>query len=693
VAQTAPSLFISYIDARGNSVALVSGAVISFAPAALGTSASVTVSVANRNPVPLVLSSVVIGGDGFQLLGAPLPATTIGPNTDVRFLVQFTPKAIGATSGSLIINGSEQTRLTLSGTGLGPTFSYQIQTGALAPGDSIPIADTAVGDRKTANVSVQNTGNVPGRITAIGVTGTGFSLADPPFTPLTINPGASQTITVAFAPAQPGRATGRLQIGDDSFGLVSTGIGPLLGFFYSVGETSVPLPTTAGTVSISPVAVGSPRSTRVTVSNTGTAAALIAIISLDDPNHIFNLADLPPLPLRLEPGEIAAFSIVFTPVASGPASTTLRVDANTFSVVSSATGPSLAFFYTVGGADTPLSTLNGTVSFSPVAVGETTSTTVRLVNTGSAQAIVSNIGVEGGNGAFSLAPQPALPLRIDPGGRTSFNVVFAPNTTGAANATLRIDTNSFILAGSGNAPAALPNVVFDGAASPQTALAQPSVGLSLAAPYPLKLNGTLTLSFDSDVFVDDPSIQFSSGGRTIAFTIPANGTRAVFPNSSAQARFQTGSVAGTINLRATFQTDAGLTLPPPASALLQLAIPPSAPRITNAQADSIASNSLTLPITGLATSRRVSQISLQFTPVTGLGLSAVNSTLNVDSNFAAWYQSAASQPAGSLFTVTIPLGLQGQVAGVTNLVQAFASVTVTLSNPQGNSTPQTIPLR
>jgi hypothetical protein len=369
------------------------------------------------------------------------------------------------------------------------------------------------------------------------------------------------------------------------------------------------------------------------------------------------------------------------------------MDSNTFSVISSANGPSLAFFYTVGGAESPLPATNGTISFSPVAVGETQSTTVKLLNTGAAPAIVSNIGVDGGNGAFSLAPQPALPLKIDPGGSASFNLAFAPNTTGAANATLRIDANSFSLAGSGNAPAALPDVVFDGAGSPQTALAQPTLGLSLAAPYPLKLNGTLTLSFDSDVFVDDASIQFSGGGRTIAFTIPANGTRATFANNSVQARFQTGSVAGTINLRATFQTDAGLTLPPPSSALLQLAIPQSAPQVTSAQVQSASANSFTLAITGLATGRQVSQIGVQFTPVTGLGLSAQTSTLNVDPNFTAWYQSSASQSSGSLFTVTIPFTLQGQVAGLTNLVDAFQSVTVTMTNPQGSSTPQTVPLR
>src|SRR5204862_7488380 len=127
-------------------------------------------------------------------------------------------------------------------------------------------------------------------------------------------------------------------------------------------------------------------STSVMLSNNGTAAALIGNINLDDPGRVFGLTAVPVLPLRLDPGGTAAFTITYTPVESGPASASLRVDSNTFTVISSATGPSLAFFYTLSGADTPLAS-NGTISFSPVAVGQSQSTTVRLVNTGTAQAV------------------------------------------------------------------------------------------------------------------------------------------------------------------------------------------------------------------------------------------------------------------------------------------------------------------
>jgi hypothetical protein len=52
----------------------------------------------------------------------------------------------------------------------------------------------------------------------------------------------------------------------------------------------------------------------------------------------------------------------------------------------------------------------------------------------------------------------------------------------------------------------------------------------------------------------------------------------------------------------------------------------------------------------------------------------------VDQLFAAWYGSAASAQYGSQFTLTQPFTVQGDPAAV-------VSVSVTLTNKIGNSTP------
>ena len=78
----------------------------------------------------------------------------------------------------------------------------------------------------------------------------------------------------------------------------------------------------------------------------------------------------------------------------------------------------------------------------------------------------------------------------------------------------------------------------------------------MGAPPGGVLNGQLVLTFTPDVvnpIADDPAVQFiSTGGRVLNFSFPADSTQAVF-GGAAGATFQTGSVAGTINLSVFFE--------------------------------------------------------------------------------------------------------------------------------------------
>jgi transposase len=80
------------------------------------------------------------------------------------------------------------------------------------------------------------------------------------------------------------------------------------------------------------------------------------------------------------------------------------------------------------------------------------------------------------------------------------------------------------------------------------------------------------MSVSSDTFVTDPSVQFSTGGRTVSFTIPANGTQAVFSNGATTIKLQTGSVAGGITITPSFATRTGYSLTPDSPASLSLSI-------------------------------------------------------------------------------------------------------------------------
>src|SRR5262249_42953855 len=157
------------------------------------------------------------------------------------------------------------------------------------------------------------------------------------------------------------------------------------------------------------------------------------------------------------------------------------------------------------------------------------------------------------------------------------------------------------------------------------------------------------------VFSNDPAVQFAPGGRTINFTIPANSTRAIFPNDAQTIRIQTGTVAGTITLSPTFVTEGGINLTPTRPATLTLTVPASAPRLLNVSISAKTASGITLLISGYSTTRSITQLDLRFTPVSGENVSTTQASLNVESAFLAWYQGTTSGQFGSLFTATLPL--------------------------------------
>jgi hypothetical protein len=397
------------------------------------------------------------------------------------------------------------------------------------------------------------------------------------------------------------------------------------------------------------------------------------------------------VPLILMAGGTASLTVNFTPTQPGPISGLLRIGMDTFVLTGNGLGPTLVYSFVAGGITTTVQN-NGGVNFPPSSVGQTSSLVFQITNNGTAAGSVNS---SSGNVApplppsatpiFSISQAPPLPATIAAGDTLSFTVTFAPTAVGTTAGVLRIDSLSFPVSGVANPPAAIPDYHFTGASGAQEPLQQIATGLTLAAAYPLNLNGTLTMTFNSDVFSNDPAVQFAVGGRTVNFTIPAGTTQAVFPNSATQLRLQTGTVAGTITLTPSFITDGGINLTPAVPPALNLTVAQSAPRLLSVQVSNKTASGFTLLITGYATGRSLTQIDLQFTPVAGENVATTKLSIPVGPSFTAWYQSAASQAFGSQFTISLPLTMQGDLTNVTTLTAAIQSVSVTLTNNQGVS--------
>ncbi len=581
----APDYTFTYLPPpAANATPILNGGTIAFPATAVNESASATIVIGNRGSGPGSVGVITATGAAFSLASLPNPPTTIDPNRDIRFTVKYAPTAIETSAGSVRIEFVDRAvTFNLTGSSTGAVFSYELlresTATALPRGTTVAVPDVAVGEKSAVTIRVKNTGNADGRITAIGVQGTGFTVTDAPFLPATLTPGATATVSVTFSPTTPGRFTGRLRIGDDSFDVVSNGLGSVLTYSYVVGPVST------------------------TVTN------------------------------------------------------------------------------------------GGTVVFPPIAAGGTSNVRFVVTNTGTSPAAVGSVGILATGTTFTAAAVPRLPATVAPGESLTLGLAFSPVATGSITGTLRVDAQSFTLSGIATQPPPVPAYTFSGATGAQQPGAQLGVGLSLAQTYPLTLRGTLTLTFNSDVFANDPAVQFAVGGRTINFSIPAGQRDAVFSTGQTQARLQTGTVAGSLVLTPSFQSDGGIALTPADPPSLTLTVAQAAPRLLSVQITGKTAAGFSVLVTGYATSRQVTQIDLSFTGVSGENLSTSRITLPVEPSFNAWFQSTASAAFGSQFTATIPLTLTGDVINASTLADTVKSVSVTLTNRLGTSQSASVDLQ
>lgn len=609
-----------------------------------------------------------------------------------QLIVPFSEFQATTAGGTVQVAGSIQ--LSLTGTAPSLSVSYALQSNGnvlpLANGSSLVFPGTLVGASTPVSVIIANQGSGTGTVNSISITGSAFQPQSLPLPPFSVAAGTELTFTINYTPTQVGTDGGTLAInlGGNSFSAGLMGSGINFQFSYQMLTSTGSVPFLANqTVSMPDTLVGNTASQTVRVQNTGTAAGTIAAITAG--NGPFTVTDLPITPVTLKPNDILTFTLSFTPTQTGKNTGTLRIGNDLFSLAGNGLGPKLDFSY-----GTPaLPVQSGTVIFSPLPVGQTASLPFTVSNDGTTAGQVASVAVADTHGIFKLTNLPALPTTLKPGDSFTFNISFAPTTTGFSTSSLQIDTQAFTLSGSGTAPPPLPAIQFTGASGAVNAFSQPAIGLSLASPYALALSGTLTITLASSNFNPDPTVQFATGGQSVSFTIPANSTEAVFAIGGNQMRLQTGTTATTIVITASLATTSGLNLTPSPAPAVSLTVAPSAPTLLSVGLTAQSTTGFTLQIVGFSTTHSLTALNFQFT--TNSGNSASNGSVSVSVSAAAanWYASTQSQPFGGQFSVSIPFILtQTSTSTTVTPVSAIQSVAVTASNAQGTSGSLSIPI-
>ncbi|MEO8369220.1 MAG: putative Ig domain-containing protein [Candidatus Solibacter sp.] len=222
-----------------------------------------------------------------------------------------------------------------------------------------------------------------------------------------------------------------------------------------------------------------------------------------------------------------------------------------------------------------------------------------------------------------------------------------------------------------------PPLNFSGVSDTANPLQQSRLAVSLGSPYPVDVVVTLTLTFAPDSGPDDPTIQFSSGGRSARITVPAGATA-----GATDVGIQTGSVAGLITITSQLQASGQEITPSPAPRRT-IRIAATAPVIVTGSVTAVRNaTGFTVSLSGYVTDREMTQAIFTFA---GSNLTTTTLTVNIDAMFAQYFATPAAIATGSQFTFTQPFTVTGST-------QSITSVTVTLVNRIGQSAAVTVNL-
>lgn len=226
---------------------------------------------------------------------------------------------------------------------------------------------------------------------------------------------------------------------------------------------------------------------------------------------------------------------------------------------------------------------------------------------------------------------------------------------------------------------AAPPVTVSGLPASVSAAQQYNLQVSLGSSYAAPITGQAILTFSPDLGPTDGTIQFSSGGTTANFTIPTGGTSLAAPLA-----FQTGTVSGTITISLRLQAG-GIDITPAPAPSIATQVTRSAPVIRSTQVTRNG-NTLNVIVTGYSTAREVTQAVFVFNATSGQALQPAASSITVDTTnlFGNWFTDPANSQFGSVFILTQPFTIQGDV-------NAVVPVSVTLTNRVGSATANVTP--
>lgn len=199
-------------------------ATMAFGNVPVNTASTQNLTVTSTGQAPLIITGASMGGTGYRLSPPSLPLT-LNPGQTATLTIGFTPASTGSSAGLLTltcntVRGVVTTRA--SGAGTGGTPGLTLSSSSVAFG-GVNLNTTA-----TQTVTLTSSGSSAVTISGASVSGNGFSASGMTF-PVSLNPGQSATLEVAFDPTATGADSGSVTLatnasrGSATVGLSGTG--------------------------------------------------------------------------------------------------------------------------------------------------------------------------------------------------------------------------------------------------------------------------------------------------------------------------------------------------------------------------------------------------------------------------------------------------------------------------------------
>jgi len=487
-------------------------ATVGFSPSSLSfgsvpvntQSAADTLVVTNSNRRSASIMQVSSNLAEFIVTSPALPITLRGGGS-VSLQVVFQPNAAQSFSGKIVIgfirpDGETATHtIAVTGTGVAPASTQTYLLSASA--SSLSFGNALVGSSFTQTMTVTNSGTGSVTISQAAISGAGFTVSGCSGA-VALAAGQSLTLTVGFAPASAGNATGSLSVMSNAtnspatIALSGTGIQPQI----SVSPASA---------SFGNVMVGASNTQALTIKNTGTANLSVSQAALAGSGY--TLSGLT-VPLTVAAGGSSTFTIGFTPASASSFAGSLTLVSNT------PNSPLVVALTGTGVAPVPQLTTSPTaLSFGNIATGISTTQSVTVTNKGNSSVTISQIS-ESGTG-FSVAGI-TVPLTLTTGQSTTFSVTFDPATTGGLAGSVTITSNAT------NSPATIAlsgtGVQAQISVTPASvSFGNVSVGVSNTQSLTVKNTGTANLSVSQAVL---SGTGYTLSGLTVPLTVAAGGS-------------------------------------------------------------------------------------------------------------------------------------------------------------------------